>query len=396
MARRKAPASTAPLPPTSSAPASAPTRSTRTYESTPVLHQATFPPRRKVVRTYGRRSLPAGMGELPTTSTPGSERLRRSLRQQTLTQIDYVRSSSGLVEEADGGLREPSLEEEEEMEGLELGEDLVEVQSRKQRVRIQETVPEKQKNERRSKRRKTMGDAPTPTAPALERKGSSFHTQTLTQFLGTSTTKVEDDLLRVDDEEQDEEAQQLPLPGPSTPAKRRKPATKGKAKAVAPAPSTPSHQRIKVDLDEVPSSQPTPFTPMLGYSPIATYRSPLTQKSTNVDAPLPTVETISKLPRNLVIQDSYSMGSSSGFSSSAAETPKKEEQTPYQEPKREPLTEIPVASLELGVGSTPTGETPTARRKRMFFEIPDSEDELESIASTPFRTRSAQQTPLKQ
>ncbi|KAG7286041.1 hypothetical protein NEMBOFW57_008340 [Staphylotrichum longicolle] len=245
-----------------------------------------------------------------------------------------------------------------------------------------------------------MGDEPTPTAPKLERKGSSFHTQTLTQILGPSTTKLEDDdELRVEDEEQGEEQQDLPLPGPATPVKQAVSTKKGKnkGKAVAPNPHTPSDKRIKINLDEVPSSQPTPFTPMLGYSPIASYRSPLTQKSTNVDAPLPTVETVSKLPRNLVIQDSYSMGSSVGFpssSSAAAETPTKEETT-SQVPKREPLAEIPVASLELGVGSTPVGETPTARRKRMFVEIPDSDDELESIGSTPARTRSTQQTPLK-
>ncbi|KAK4101580.1 hypothetical protein N658DRAFT_496007 [Parathielavia hyrcaniae] len=166
----------------------------------------------------------------------------------------------------------------------------------------------------------------------------------------------------------------------------------------APVPHTPSNKRVKADIYEVPSSQPSPFTPMLGYSPILPTRSPLTQKSTNVDAPPLTVETVAKRPRTLVIQDSYSMASSEGLSSSVAdESPRREEVAPSQPSTttREPLSEIPVASLELGVGSTPTGETSSARRKRMFFEIPDSDDELESTGSTPFKARSTQQTPLK-
>ncbi|KAH6843170.1 hypothetical protein B0I37DRAFT_383890 [Chaetomium sp. MPI-CAGE-AT-0009] len=247
--------------------------------------------------------------------------------------------------------------------------------------------------ERRSKRRRTVGDVPTPT-PALVKKGSSFHTQTLTQFLGGSASGVEEDGLRVEDEEGDVEDL---LPPGGTPVKGSVPRWKGEGKAVAPDPCTPSNKRIKVNPDEVPASQPTPFTPLLGHSPLVPIKSPLTQKSTNVDVPLPTIETVSKLPRTLTIQDSYSMGGSSslGFPSSVGgDTPKKEE-TPTQQSMRELLSEIPIASIELGVGSTPAGETPTARRKRMFFEIPDTDDDMDSIASTPFKTRSTQQTPLK-
>jgi hypothetical protein len=350
-------------------------------------------------------------------TTPGSEGTRRSLRQQTLTQVGYVRSSSGLSGGQDGEEDEDMILGEDEVRGLEEGvgvegelvgqkqlEALQKNKTGKKPVREKEVgfveVSGKRKGERRSKRRKTMGDEPTLTAPSLERKGSRLHTQTLTQFLGTSASRLGGDQdgdgeLRVADEA---EVDDLPLPG-NSPASVKRPApvkpSKGKDKAAA-VPHTPSNKRIKVSIDEVPSSQPTPFTPMVCYSPIMPIRSPLAQKSTNVDAPPPTVETLSKLPRTLVIQDSYSMGSSEGFSSSAAEqSPKKEEKTPSQSSKREPLSEIPVASLELGVGSTPTGETPTARRKRMFIEIPDSDDELESVGSTPFKARSTQQTPAK-
>jgi hypothetical protein len=294
-----------------------------------------------------------------------------------------VELEAGLVEEEEGEVLKKSKGGKRPVKEKEVGS--VEVAG-------------KRRGERRSKRRKTMGDAPTSTAPGLERKGSSFHTQTLTQFLGTSASRLGDDQdgeLRVEDEA---EVDDLPFPG-NSPAPNKRPgsvrAGKGKGKAAA-IPHTPSNKRIKVNIDEVPSSQPTPFTPMLGYSPIMPVRSPLTQKSTNVDAPPSTVETVSKLPRTLVIQDSYSMGSSEGFpSSSAEESPKKEEKTPSQPSKREPLSEIPVASLELGIGSTPTGETSSARKKRMFIEIPDSDDELESIGPTPVKVRSTQQTPTK-
>ena len=354
--------------------------------------------------------------------TAGERKRRggRGLRQQTLTQVGYVRSSSGLEQGGDGD-GEGLLLGEEEVEGLQRGrgqgvlgkgegvlgtgeggvggegnggEEGEEVDV--EMVMVMEKVVAKKKAapERRSKRRRTMGDVPT---PKLEKKGSSFHTQTLTQFLGASASRLEEDGLRVEDEEDEEDDGIWDVPSSgATPVKRSSvPRWKGKGKAADPDPCTPSNKRIKVNPDEVPASQPTPFTPLLGHSPLVPIKSPLTQKSTNLDAPLPTMETVSKIPRSLTIQDSYSMGGSSSVefpSSAAGDTPKKEETQPSM---REPLSEIPVASIELGVGSTPIGETPTARRKRMFFEIPDTDDELDSIASTPFKTRSTQQTPLK-
>ncbi|KAL2161916.1 hypothetical protein VTH06DRAFT_7701 [Thermothelomyces fergusii] len=82
------------------------TRATRTrkYEATPVPRQITFPPRRKIVRKYGgRRSLPAQLKEeeVEEEKEEGEAAVsKRSLKQQTLTQIDYVRSSSELEQGA--------------------------------------------------------------------------------------------------------------------------------------------------------------------------------------------------------------------------------------------------------------------------------------------------------
>ncbi|KAJ4306014.1 hypothetical protein N0V88_000806 [Collariella sp. IMI 366227] len=412
---------------------SAPARVSKIYEaSAPAPQQLTFPPRQKVVRKYGRRSLPAAFG--------ASAERRRTLRQSTLTQIDYVQASGAPA--SDGALRFGELEmegeesevlgrESEEGEELEKEEEESEPRilrsGRKTRRLSRSAMAEREKKpERRSKSRKTTGDEPAVT-PTLQRKGSSFHTQTLTQFLGSSAPKLEDDGLRVEGEEEGDIG--LPLPGSEPiPTKKfwsAKGNSKGKAVMAAPL-STPTSKRIKVDPYEVPSSQPTPCTPMLNrYSPPVRspplgHGSPLTQKSTKISAPPPTVQTVSRLPRTLVIQDSYSMGSSSeAFPSSAVgnETPtKNQDQTFSQKPRRTPLGDIPVASLELGeetpsqrppltelpvsslahgIPSTPTGETPTTRRKRLFVEIPDSDDELESVGSTPLRPRSTQQTPLK-
>src|SRR6187402_3295417 len=97
----------------------------RTYQSTPVPQQVLFPPRKKVVKTYGRKST-SGAPEQPAGGPA------RSLRQQTLTQIDYIHQAK---------------EEDEEL-----------------------PEPPATTKGRPSKRRKTFGDAPN---------SSSFHTQTL-------------------------------------------------------------------------------------------------------------------------------------------------------------------------------------------------------------------------
>ncbi|KAL1836665.1 hypothetical protein VTJ49DRAFT_4805 [Mycothermus thermophilus] len=412
------------------APAAAPAPSKpKKYESTPVPKQLTFPPRHKTVRTYGpRRSLPA---ELETTTTTGNHdettpasgkrATRRSMRQATLTQIDYVRSFSGSGEEMEGvgGLRDEVEDEEEDEDG---DVDMVgETKAETETVTTTARVTTRKTSERRSKRRKTTGDVPV--EPKLERKGSSFKTQTLTQFL-PEVFGGEREELRLDDEDDDDEPVKgeddeagnmsaQPLGNRNTRRAKAAPPKRGKGKIKAdpdPAtdlPQTPS-KRIR-DVYEVPSSQPTPLTPFNGYSPIPPQRSPLAQKSQNFEnAPrlptgdttemasptITTTTTTSKLPRTLVIQDSYSMGGDSSpvLPSSSlpavAATPTHPRSRPQTQSQRQPLSEIPVASLELGVGSTPPDETQSARRKRMFVEIPDSDDDLESVGSTPLAARS--------
>lgn len=195
--------------------------------------------------------------------------------------------------------------------------------------------------ERPSKRRKTMGDAPS--AP-----GSSLHTQTLTQLLSDGSLILGD---------QD---------------------TKDRRDSVVP--QTPSGRGIL--KSEVPSSQPTPFTPMLDrYGPLEV-RSPLKHRSTNVDAPTPTTARWSgKRPRSMVIQDSLSSAGSS-FQS----PPEKSGGGPGQ--KREPLADItlPAASQALGALSSIAPVQAGLEQAGRSSEIPDSEydeDELQSPDASP-------------
>ncbi|KAL2260781.1 hypothetical protein VTK26DRAFT_5119 [Humicola hyalothermophila] len=372
---------------------------TKVYERAPPAPlQLTFPPRRRVVKTYGRRSLPAMGTSFGGGGSDGNGNELAEMRQQTLTQVGYVRSSSGSGSSdggggdggLEGGLRVENEDKGEgddgggilkwEGEGVELvgeggGGRKVEGKGKGKRR------GNKNGNGNGNKRRRTMGEV---------ERGSSFYTQTLTQFLGVRSGR-EDDALRVEDEGELDRIEDEKV-------------FLGKQPSFAAKPRTPSNKRIKVDIYEVPSSQPTPFTPLLDrYSPLPG-RSPLREKSTNMNVSTPTGETTAKRPRTLVIQDSYSQGSSailpSSFVAGGSSPAKKEE--PDTISGRRPLAEIPVSSLELGAEGPSIGDedlTPTTRRvlgaKRTYIEIPDSDDELESLGSTPLQGPSTQQTPSR-
>ncbi|UNI18102.1 hypothetical protein JDV02_004393 [Purpureocillium takamizusanense] len=195
----------------------------RVYNSSPALQQVQFPSRRKKIRTYGRRT---------SLHTP-------SLRQQTLTQIDFVSSFDG---DDDGGDDVITLTDSEDEttrphvpEKQDSGGDDKENRNPKSRakgkakaratVRVQgdgggdgdgddddEPVPVSRRRRRKrpstgatdmkSKRRRTLGDdipentASRPKSVKDSRtsrrrtvgdapsSSSKYHTQTLTQFLG--------------------------------------------------------------------------------------------------------------------------------------------------------------------------------------------------------------------
>ncbi|KAB5542978.1 hypothetical protein GE09DRAFT_1134109 [Coniochaeta sp. 2T2.1] len=303
----------------------------RVYHSSPAPAQLEFPRRRKVVKTYTRHSTSA-----------------RSLRQSTLTQIGYV---------------EPFEPQDFDME----------------------LTPDK----RPHKRRKTMGDTPT----------SSFHTQTLTQFLSTAgddedVQRFDSDDKKEEEESDDDEPKALARKTERPPRKALSHVTDSRATSIIP--QTPVHKKAKADVWEVPSSQPTPGTP-LAPTPqdterfrIQPLRSPLQERSSNVNADLPTLpppETAMKRPLNMVIEDSYN--SAPGLPSSDPIQP-----SPFKVPRLPYITEAASARASMELGEFGSGEglgkAPATRTRRPLaeidIEIPDSDDELLSLGPTPVKS----------
>ncbi|KAI3398001.1 hypothetical protein diail_9978 [Diaporthe ilicicola] len=274
------------------------TKKLKVYErSEPAPRQVHFPARNKTIRTYGkgkaRRSLPS--------KTPD---------QSTLTQIGWIPSTYNEEEDDDedmDGLIDLTVDDDDD--------DAAEA--------------ERRKRTRRSKRRKTTGDldvVPNSTA------GSSFHTQTLTQMPSFMSGQQPDDndvpqdFELDDDDELKHVAESTVLNEESkamSPLREKRTGSTSPHKTVLPPPqdASPSHvsqtpRKQIIDREEIPSSQPSPFTPNYGiaeryWSQMG--RTPLKERSTNVDAPTPTVS--KKRPRTLEIADSWStvnggMGSS--------------------------------------------------------------------------------------
>ncbi|KAL1881294.1 hypothetical protein Daus18300_001147 [Diaporthe australafricana] len=289
------------------------TKKPKVYQrSEPAPRQVYFPARSKTIRTYGkgkaRRSLPS--------KTPD---------QSTLTQIGWIPSTFQEEEDDMNGLIDLTMDDDDDA-----------------------PEAEHRKTTRRSKRRKTTGDldiVPNSTA------GSSFHTQTLTQMPSfMSGQQPEDDDLPLDFVDEDDEhkvttkmtdkdedsiasSPRKDMKGSTTPQKAILPPQLG---------TTPSHvsqtprKQIK-DRDEIPSSQPSPFTPNYGiaeryWSQLG--RTPLKERSTNVDAPTPTAS--KKRPRTLEIADSWSTVNG-GMSSSPSK--EKVHRTPLKEIRLDDLAE---------------------------------------------------------
>ncbi|KAJ8114371.1 hypothetical protein ONZ43_g4920 [Nemania bipapillata] len=155
---------------------SAKSSATTVYRSTAAApKQQEFPSRRRSAKTYGR-------------SKP------RKMKQETLTQMDFTSSAMGNFIDLD----EDGEEEvkEEEMEEVELEPPKPKARSRSNRRKTAGDELHIDENPRQSKRRKTLGDSPNPSA------SSSFHTQTLTQML--STNDRDDDHWQIEDS-QDED-----------------------------------------------------------------------------------------------------------------------------------------------------------------------------------------------
>ena len=292
------------------------------------------------------------------------------MQQETLTQMNFVSQEAQYI---DLDTEDEDQTGDEEATDIDPPEDEV-VEKPKSKSRSKSKFkPSSSKDSRRrtmgdqldpvqksrsSKRRKTMGDTPSMSI------SSSFHTQTLTQFL-SNKDEDEEPLLIDDSEAEADDDFGLVMETPTKPRDGRPPSEGGEAaSANNQLDQATGSQRSKLATPkrttktEIPSSESPAITPMLmRYSPLGKRKSPLQGKSTNVDAPSPILRSAHKRSRDLVIQDTYSTVDSS------------------------PTT----------VGTpTPKATTKFGTPKRLRFEIPDNKENI-----TPGRTKPKSPKPLR-
>lgn len=402
------------------------------------LQQLQFPAKRKTVRPkLARHSLPTSSSMAKqirkTEQKKEEEGKDEDFKQKTLTQMrwtDCVVPSTFPSDEEEmysaGSERERlvvDLTAEDTEEG---GRTFVNAKNlsankspnsmkSKKKVTIQQNQqakPQKAINRGR-KRRKTTGDLELndedkDDEEEQEISSSKYHTQTLTQMPswqalaqmvpGSLTEKhgfgLDDDLPLA-----------AQIDGVTTPSRKRRKVSSSTSNDEASAsqnafgqpsestiassavPETPHRQRVT--RTEIPSSQPSPFTPNLDagarfWSPLGVSgidRTPLRERSTNVDAPTPTVRKRSRSE----IPDSWStvnggLPSSNGNSSA----------------KRQPLQEINRAdvSLELGNNDRETysevaeeGNGENTSQRTADDIILDSDDDFEGFPDIGIEAR---------
>ncbi|ETS78344.1 hypothetical protein PFICI_10406 [Pestalotiopsis fici W106-1] len=353
----------------------------------PELKQLHFPTRRRqVTKTYGRRAAP-------------------KRPDQTLTQMEFVSAAA----QEDLQLLISSDDDDEKENEETAGAANVPKQpavkkkatrktsARSNRRRTTGNVAqddEKHEKPRSNKRRKTMGDPPSAS--------SSFHTQTLTQFL--SSTSKDEDVWKIPDSE-DEDAVNLDLVK-ETPRKRKSEEVSDEVEVISaakPVATTPANRQKKA---EIPSSQ-SPATPLLlrdspqkapsplkhpdtpdclRYNP-ETEPSPLKQKSDKTSPSVSIQKPVTKTPRTLVIQDSYS----TSHSSPITPTPKAKAKgillpSGTVTPAKRIRFELPEDKENVTPGRTkPKSPKPVEVRtsqRQPLSEVPDSDDELEEETET--------------
>ncbi|KAF9776488.1 hypothetical protein IL306_005319 [Fusarium sp. DS 682] len=387
----------------------------RVYHSTPAQQQAQFPPRRKVVQTYGKQN------RKKQAETPS-----RLLRQQTLTQIDFVSSFDGnedpIVlsdseqdemqsdkEEDENKKHKQQEDHEEDQEPVSSGRKrratAKTTSTRNERAKRRRTLGDdkeeqpKPKKEKKSSRRKTMGDEPS---------SSAYHTQTLTQFLGRDPAHAEY-IKDSEDEDDDEDFQQW-LGNPTSPSPKRnrkqknispvknqktpKSILKRRPEEPAPqreeslVPQTPQKQtpHKKVQVTEIPSSSQLSAPPSISSTPASMMLerygppdradpSPVKRKTSSPAIPSPLKElkgrpktTSSPRKHERIIQDSYATDSWG----STNRTPLKE--LPVDSPNKTPRTPKGVIEpLETSSSVTDEIETPTKSRRRRSTELGGSQ-----------------------
>lgn len=405
-----------------------------------------------------RHSLPASLGggsEKKRGSGVGSK--NKDPKQSTLTQIGWKIPSTFPEDEdddedvgasvADLTKSLGSVDEEDDRLGTRSGAATKKTAQKKKKAQMGKLTTTASAANRGRKRRKTTGSL-EPDNPEDEDDdevgvipSSRYYTQTLTQMpswhpsgegedddgglaamvVGDSEEEVDDGVIGIEDDEDN-------IYDNSTPSKKRKRPSPSpslwdsstKALHIAPplptqtslAPQTPSKPRS--DRTEIPSSQPSPFTPNLdiaqrNWSPLGLGidRTPLKDRSSNVDAPMPSVSGQLLKTRRSEVPDSWS-SVNGGLGSS----PLAGGSSQVRKLKRTPLKEISFVdvegsaagdvSLELGENREAqegySNERASQRIQRADDEvIVDSDeefqgfpdDEVEALSTpSPSRTRS--------
>ncbi|KAK8034620.1 hypothetical protein PG993_009615 [Apiospora rasikravindrae] len=340
-------------------PAAAESPAPKTYKSKPAApKQQHFSHRRRHIKTYGH--------DRPSKfKSPG---------QGTLTQMDFVTPSPADVDLIDDD--DDDNEDEDEEPEIELQQVLPKKSKAKSgRNNRRKTMGDEEESEKAkgSKRRRTMGDMPSVSV------SSSFHTQTLTQFLSYKEEEVEE-ALRIEDSEAETDlglAEETPTRDVRTRDALETP-SRAEATVSATGPQllretpkgTPSNQRSR--LLEIPSSQ-SPATPMLlRYSP-AKEPSPLKARSSNIGVQVATPKGIRKTPRTLEIQDTYSTTHSSPT------TPTPKVRGPNSSGTKQLRFELPENKENITPGRTKPKSPKTifekAAKRQPLREIPDSDEE---------------------
>lgn len=404
------------------------------------LQQLQFPAKRKTIRARKTRH------SLPTSTTMARKGEKNQededLKQKTLTQMRWtdfvIPSTFRSGEEAMDGI---GSEEEQLVVDLTANDSekgapafasakassaSTSSMKKKKKVQVKKSAEMKETTNRGRKRRKTTSGIELELENEIDEgerevPSSKYHTQTLTQM--PSWKSLAEMVPGSLDEElgyglgfEDNLPDAAHLDNATPPSTKRKisssileqePAVAQHALSQLPEstitssaiPETPSRQRAT--RTEIPSSQPSPFTPNLDvgsrfWSPLGIQgvdRTPLKQRSTNVDAPTPTVRKKSRSE----IPDSWSTvngGLPSSNENSSA--------------KREPLKEIRWAdvSVELGENNreenTEVAEEETGGKtlERTTGDIVmDSDDEFEGFPDVEIEapgTPSPRNQPLEE
>ncbi|KAK0120026.1 hypothetical protein ONS95_011440 [Cadophora gregata] len=304
----------------------------RVYKSSTPLTQSKLPVPRKHIRSYGKKT---------------SVRIPKPTKQETLTQMDYLR------------MRNPPPLGDDEQDPVEVEEP--------------DGDYEKQAKKRKNKRRKTAGDEPDSTP--------SFHTQRLTQMEWSFTSAP--------DEEEDPSIFDVPSSSQTTLptlSSRKKTGESSKASAADPQTSPinempPPQTPRRILATEIPSSQ-SPATPVSVRSGKFLGRSPLKETPINTPIPFNTGRrpelSPEKLPK-LEVKDTYDSVDTTQFSrvpSSPAKRPSPAKSVRFVFPEDDEIEE-PLSPM-VKRRSTPARKS-AMKRTVILDSDAESDDEVDEV-----------------